>query len=330
MGKHLTSAEIGKLWVTYIGNTLSRPILTYYLKNTDDPDIKKIVSDALSLCKQIIQTIEKVLKEEKYPIPIGYTDADVNLEAPRLFADDFYLFYLRYTGKAGMSIYAMAIPLVTREDLRNFYIDTLNSTMQLIVEIDSVLMKKGLLSKPPVIPVMEKVDFIKKQNYLNGFFGNVRSLHALEIAHLYDNLDSNVASRALLIGFSQVAESEKVRQYLQRGKEITSKHIKHSSEQLHKDNLPSPPILDHLVTTSTISPFSDKLMLSHKIDMFSMKIRTYANALSLNGRRDIGAMYGRFIMDIGKYVEDGANIMIDQGWMEQPPKAANRESLSKE
>jgi hypothetical protein len=48
--------------------------------------------------------------------------------------------------------------------------------------------------------------------------------------------------------------------------------------------------LDHLVSESTFSPFSDKLMLAHKIEMFSMKIRTAGNGASLNGRRDIGGM----------------------------------------
>jgi hypothetical protein len=35
---------------------------------------------------------------------------------------------------------------------------------------------------------------------------------------------------------------------------------------------------------------SDKLMIYHKVDMFSMKIREYANGASFNGRKDIGAM----------------------------------------
>lgn len=62
--------------------------------------------------------------------------------------------------------------------------------------------------------------------------------------------------------------------------------------------------------------------------MFSMKVRTYANALSLNGRRDIGGMYAKFLTDIARYVEDGANILINEGWMEQPPQAADRDKLS--
>lgn len=87
-------------------------------------------------------------------------------------------------------------------------------------------------------------------------------------------------------------------------------------------------MIDHLVSNSTDAPFSDKLMLFHKIDMFSMKIRAYAEGVSLNGRRDIAAMYAHLMMEVGLYVEDGANIMIDRGWMERPPEAADRDNLA--
>lgn len=329
VNEKLTSAEMGKLWATYTGNTLSKYVLSYYLQHINDQDIKKVLEKALNLSEKNVENIKVIFMKDNFPIPIGFTDEDVNLAAPRLFSDEFYLHYLKYTCKAGMSIYSIAIPLMTREDIREFFINTFNSTVNLITEVNALLIAKGFYIKPPQIPTPEKVDFIKKQNYLNGFFGNVRPLHALEITHLYDNIENNVTSRAILIGFSQVAKIEKIQKFLLRGIEITNKHIEACAQLLHKENLPSHPLLDDLVSISTISPFSDKLMLWHKIEMFSMRIRSYANALSLNGRRDIGKMYAEFQMDIGLYVEDATNIMIDHGWMEQPPKAINREDLAK-
>lgn len=44
----LTSAEIGKLWATYTGNTLFTCVLSYYLKHVEDKDIKKVVENALN------------------------------------------------------------------------------------------------------------------------------------------------------------------------------------------------------------------------------------------------------------------------------------------
>ncbi|RJS50218.1 DUF3231 family protein [Bacillus sp. PK3_68] len=324
----LTSTEMGKLWVTYTGNTMAKCVLSYFLQHIDDKDIKKVVKKALNLCETLIENIKDIFIQENFPVPIGFTDEDVNLGAPRLFADEFYLHYLKYAGKAGMSIYSIAIPIMARKDIRDFYIKTLNSTINLITEVNDTLMAKGHYTMPPQIPTPDKIDFVEKQSFLKGFLGDVRSLHALEISHLYDNIENNVTSKGLLIGFSQVAKAERVKNFLLRGKEITNNQIEECSQQLHKNNLPSPPLLDDLVGTSTFSPFSDKLMVGHKIDMFSMKIRSYANAMSLNGRRDLGAMYARFLMKIGVYVEDGANIMIDHGWMEQPPKATDRKELA--
>ncbi|CAM3661863.1 DUF3231 family protein [Marinicrinis lubricantis] len=162
---------------------------------------------------------------------------------------------------------------------------------------------------------------------MNGFFGEVRPLHGLEIAHLTGNIHNDITSKALIIGFSQGARLEKVRKFLERGKHINQKHIDSFSDKLNKDNLPSPSLIDHLVTASTVPPYSDKLMVFHKVDMFSMKVREYANGASLNGRRDVGALFAKCQMDVALYVEDGANIMIEQGWMERPPEAVDRDKL---
>jgi Protein of unknown function (DUF3231) len=324
----LISTEMGKLWATYMGNTMSRCVLQYYLQHVEDKDIKKVVEDALNICESFIQTIKKIFKEENFPIPVGFNDTDVNLDAPRLFEDEFYLHYLRYTGKAGLSLYSAGTPLVIRSDIRDFFTNCITTTVTLLNEVDKVMLAKGELTKPPQIPVPDKVDFVNKQSYVKGFFGDVRPLHALEITHLYDNIDNDVTSKCLLIGFSQVAKDEDVRKFMVRGKEITNKHIKKCSQILNKDNLSAISLLDPLVSDSTVPPFSDKLMMFHKLDMFSMKIRAYANAISLNGRPDIGSIFAKFIIDIGLYVEDGASIMIDRGWMERPPEAADRDELS--
>ncbi|AGK53211.1 DUF3231 family protein [Bacillus sp. 1NLA3E] len=324
----LTSAEMGKLWAMYVGNTMSKCILSYYLKCVENQDIKNIVNNALNLSESFIQIIKDIFLHENFPIPIGFTEEDVNLDAPRLFFDEFYLHYLKYAGKAGMGLYSIAIPLVTRNDVREFFTDSLQSTVKLINEVNITLMDKGFLMSPPTIPIPLKADFVKKQKYLNGFIGNIRPLHGLEIAHLYDNLENDVTSKALIIGFAQVSKDKEIKQFFTRGKEVNQKHIELCAQKLKKEDLPSPSLIDHLVSNSTDAPFSDKLMLFHKIDMFSMKIRAYAEGVSLNGRRDIAAMYAHLMMEVGLYVEDGANIMIDRGWMERPPEAADRDNLA--
>lgn len=325
---NLTSAEMGKLWAAYNGNTMAKCVLSYYLNNVEDDDIKKVLVYALDLTKTFTQEIGAILKIANFPIPIGFTDEDVNLDAPRLFSDEFYLYYLQYAGKAGMSIYSSAISIVTRKDIQNFFVKSLSDTVKLMTETSDILKSKGLLMNAPAVPNPKEVDFVNKQSFLNGYLGDVRPLHGLEIGHLFDNINNDITSEALIVGFNQVAKHKKVRKYLERGRNINKKHIDMLSKKLNEDNLPSPSFLDHMVTASTVPPFSDKLLVAHKIDMFSMKIREYANGASLNGRRDIGALYARCLLDVSLYVEDGANIMIEHGWMEQPPITVNRNKLS--
>lgn len=325
---NLTIAEMGKLWATYSGNTMGYCVVSYYLKHVDDPDIKKVLDYALDLTQIYIQELKTLFIQENFPIPVGFTNEDVNLDAPRLFKDEFYLYYLQYIGKAGMSIYSAAIPIVTRKDIRDFFVKALSDTVELLCKVNDILKSKGMLMNAPVMPSPKKVDFINDQSYLKGYLGDVRPLHGLEVAHLYDNINNDVTSKALIIGFNQGAKQKKVRKFLERGGDINKKHIERLSKKLNEDNLPAPSLLDHLVTSSTFPAFSDKLMVFHKIDMFSMKIREYANGASLNGRRDIGAMYAQCLLDVSLYVEDGANIMIENGWMEQPPETLDRDHLS--
>lgn len=326
----LTAAEMGKLWATYIGNTMGECVTGYYLKHVDDVEIKKVLEHAQDLCQTYIHEIKKIFTETNFPIPEGFSvEDDVNIDAPRLYLDEFYLHYLQYLGKAGMSIYSVAIPLVTRKDVRKFFVNALEGAVQLMCEVNDLLKSKGKFMNPPQMPSPEGIDYVTKQSFLNDFLGDDTPLHGLEVAHLFGNINNDIASKALMLGFVQGAKREEVKKFLERGIEINQKHIEKFSSKLNQSNVPSPSLLDHLVTTSTTPAFSDKLMVYHKIDMFSMKIREYANGASLDGRKDIGALYAKCQLDVALYVEDGANLLIDHGWMEQPPLVIDREELSK-
>jgi hypothetical protein len=320
----LTTVEMGKLWATYVGNSMSVQILSYFLKHCEDEYIKTLLENGLALSTDFLRRIEVIFNKSHFPIPVGLTKDDVNLDAPRLYDDEFYVHYLKYAAKAGMSLYAVAVPLVMREDIREFFAYVNTCTTILLGQINNVLLEKHLIIKPPIIPTPERPDFINKQSYLNGWFGDVRPLHAMEITHLYDNIESNTTSKALLMGFYQTVQDEKIKSLFKRGLEMTDKVVKHCIEKLHKENLPTPTYIDHLVTTSDNPPFSDKIMLFHKLDMFTIKIRAFGNSIAVNGRRDVSAVYVRAMTNVGVFVDDAANILIDKGWLESPPKAFDR------
>lgn len=325
----LTTFEIGKLWATYMGNSMSIQILGYFLQHCDDEDIRLLLENGLALSRDFIERIEGFFNNENFPIPKGFTKEDVNLGAPRLYEDEFYAHYLKYAAKAGMSLYAVAVPLIMREDIREFFIYCNQCATVLLGQINNVLMKKRLIAKPPIIPIPKGIDKIDNQSYSYGFIGDVRPLQALEIIHLWDNIENNTTSKALLLGFYQIVKDEKIKALFKRGLNMTEKAVKQYKEKLHIEQIDSPAYLDHLVTTSSYPPFSDKIMLFHKVDMFAMKIRAFGNSLAVTARRDINMLYIRTLVNIGLFVDDGLNILIDKGWLESPPKAFDRDSLNK-
>ena len=320
----LTTFEMGKLWATYMGNSMSIQILSYFHQHCEDEEIKILLENGLALSKDFIKRIEGFFNKDHFPIPVGFTKDDVNLGAPRLYADEFYAHYLKYAAKAGISLYAVAVPLMMREDIREFFVYCNQCTTVLLGQINTVLMEKKLIAKPPIIPTPEGNIKIQKQSFLNGFMGDIRQLQALEIIHLYDNIENNTTSKALLLGFYQIVQDEKIKALFKRGLDMTDKAVKQYMEKLHMEHMQAPAYLDHLVTTSTYPPFSDRIMLFHKVDMFAMKIRAFGNSLAVTARRDIEMLYTRTLMNIGLFVNDGTNLLIDNGWMESPPMSYDR------
>lgn len=69
-------------------------------------------------------------------------------------------------------------------------------------------------------------------------------------------------------------------------------------------------------------------MLFHKMDMFSMKMRAFGNSVAVNGRHDLALLYGKSMTNISRFVKDAADIMMENGWMETPPEAVDRNHLN--
>ncbi|WP_353050342.1 DUF3231 family protein [Bacillus sp. ISL-45] len=333
MTKHeniqLTSAELAALHQNYLGDTMSVCVFGHFLEKVVDPEIKTVVEHAYDISAQHAEIIKKIFLKENIPVPIGFTEQDVNKQAPMLFSDPFYLNYVKHMARGGLAVYGFLQPHVFREDILSFYTKCLKSTIELNNEATKLLQEKGLLVRPAYIPYPDKNEFIHKQSFLSDFMGSKRTLTAMEITHLYANIQTNKLGEALAIGFSQVAKSNKVQNYLLRGKEVAEKHIKIFSGFLRDENLPVPMTWDHEISKSKESPFSDKLMMFHFGLMNFSGSGNYGMSIAASQRKDIAAIYARLNGEILLYAEDGANIMIHEGWLEQPPLAADRNDLAK-
>jgi hypothetical protein len=325
----LTSSEISNLWTSYQNDTMSKYVLRHFLAHCDDEDVRAICEQALSYAEIHIDKVTNILNEEGYPIPSGYTDKDWNPDAPRLFTDKLYLLYILNMGKFGLSSYSLALSLVYRKDIISYYSDCLDETKKLHNDAKELGMKKGVIIRQPIIPKHEKVDFVKKQSFLTGYFGNKRPLLGIEIANLHYNAERNALGEAVILAFAQVAKNKKVQTYFERGIAIARKHLEVFNDTLAESYLNGMTSQAQEVTDSTTSPFSDKLMMYHISALTASGIGQYGIAMSASPRHDLGLLYERLKLEILHYSEDGANIMINHGWMEQPPQASDRGRLSK-
>ncbi|WP_047155434.1 DUF3231 family protein [Aneurinibacillus tyrosinisolvens] len=326
---NMTSAEIANLWNTYTGDTLAKCVLSYFLEKVEDTEIRLVLEYARNNCEKHIQRITEIFYGEKYLLPHGFTSEDVNVDAPRLYTDTFFLYYIKQMARMGLAAYSVALPLAARSDVRDFFKDCIASSTELDDKATQVLLSKGIYVRPPYISSPEKVGFVQRQNFLVDFFGDHRPLQVIEITHLYGNIQTNTLGKALLMGFSQVAESNEVREFMLRGKEISMKHIEVFSSTLRDEDLPVTQTWDDLVMDSRVSPFSDKLMMAHTVALIGTGIANYGASMGLSMRTDLTTNYARLAAEVGKYGYDGANLMIDKGWLEQPPQAPNRDGLSK-
>jgi hypothetical protein len=326
----LTSAELSQLWATYMNDTSSICMLNQFLAKAEDEEIRPLIDHALQLSQAHIQKITDIFNKENYPIPYGFKlEKDVDVSAPRLYSDAYVLTFLDQMGKIGLQAYSIGVSLSAREDVYRFLNECLAESSALSRQATEVLLSKGLYIRPPYIDTPEGIDFVKSQSFLTGYFGERRPLVGTEITNLFANFQRNALGVATLIGFSQVAQSKEVRKFMMRGKEIASKHCEVFGSIMREDDLPVPMGWDTEITGSTTYTFSDKIMMFYTTALIALSVGYYGASMAGSPRRDMGTQYSRLTSEILKYAEDGANILIKHGWLEEPPRALDRDELAK-
>lgn len=325
----LTAPEISSLWTQYLFDTMSICFIKYALEHLEDDDIIDIYKLALEYSERHVLRIQELLKGDNFPIPHGFTEEDVNIHAPPLFQDPFYLQYMYIMTLQGITGYALSLSTSIRSDIRKYYIDCNMEVTNLFEKTIDTLLSKGLFSRPPVITPAQSIDFVNQQSFLTGWFGKRRPLTAMEIGDITFNMNKMNLHVALKVGFSQVAHSDRVRQYINRGREISDKHIQAFDTIFREEKLNSPISWQSLVTNSTTSPFSDKFMMYQVQLSTQLAIAYYGTALSVTARRDLALKYIRLTAELLRFAEDGTNLMIDMNWLEEPPTASDRRTLTK-
>jgi hypothetical protein len=326
--KKLTASELADLFANFQGDSMFTCVFEHFLQVVEDDEVKDYVEFALSLSKRHVKQVSDIFTLENIPIPIGFGEQDVRKDAPRLFSDMFMIFYITQMASISMTIYSSAYGNASRQDIMNYFRNNINDSAETYERGIHLLLSKGMDLSSPTIPYAKKVDFVEEKSFISIITGRDRPLIAPEIKHLQFLLNTNILGKSLMIGFSQVASSQKIRKYFHEGAKLAGKQIKGLSIVLEKQDLPSPKLFDAHVTDSTSSPFSDKLLMFHGSLAGSVALTNMGTALGQMMRHDLATEIMAFIPVIGKYNNDGLNMMIEHGWVEEPFTAADRKKLS--
>ncbi|MFC0270839.1 DUF3231 family protein [Metabacillus herbersteinensis] len=320
----LSSTEIASLWSTYIFDSASICFFKHFLQHLKDEEVVSIVNEALKLSQTNMNYIENIFAKEQFPIPQGFSDGDVNLSAPALFDDLYALSFVYGMSRIGLFNYGIFTSNVARDDVLELFSQILVSTNGLYKTAVRCMLSKGIYDRPPKIPYPNKVEFVEKQSFLTGWFGERRPINSLELTEIFFNIERNYFGVLLLYGLIQVVEDKEVKEYLKRGKDLANKQIEYLNNLLKEEDLLGTVPVEMEVTDSKVSPFTEKLIMFLITSLNATSFTYFGHALSVTMRRDLAANYSKLLTEVMAYSEDGVNIMIDRGWMEKPPGAIER------
>lgn len=328
---NLTASEIGALWTEYMNDSMSKQILGFMLQHIKDGEIKSVVQKAHTLSTHREEALISIFKNEQYAIPIGFTEQDVNMNAPWLFTDTFCLTYVNHMARVGMIAYSGFVAVSYRKDMVNHFSGGLKDINKLYKESLNISLQKGINARHPHIEVPKETDFVESKKYYSGLnpFNEKRPLNAVEISHLYLNIMTNSLGFKLCLAFAQTTHSKEIQDFMLRGKEVSQKHNKLFTDTLMKDDIESPHVPDIGISDSTTQTFTDKLMMFHISLLMSTGTGNYATASAASQRSDLAVNYERLSLEVSRLAKSGADIMIKNNYLEQPPGTTNREKLAK-
>ena len=185
--KKLTAAEVSALWLQYMGDSMAICVYKYFLEIVENNEIKSILKLALQLAESHIKKIEKIFKNANFRAPMGFKENDVNLNAPRLFSDQFLLFYSYIMTIHGLTSYSLAITTSERSDIQNYFFECTVTSKELFQKIVDLAKTQPKFSSVPNIPSPHGAEFIESIGIISNLIGDKRPLNSSEISNLFFN-----------------------------------------------------------------------------------------------------------------------------------------------
>ncbi|WEG14650.1 DUF3231 family protein [Pullulanibacillus sp. KACC 23026] len=316
----LTAAEVSALWLQYLGDSMAICVYNYFLNIVENKEIEGILESALSLAEDHINKITDFFKNSDFQLPLGFTESDVNVHAPRLFSDQFLLFYSYIMTIHGLTAYSLAITNAEREDIQNYFTECTLTSKELFQKIMATAKNQPKFTSVPSVPSPHGIQFIESPRFLSNLLGEKSPLNSSEISTLFFNSTKTGLIKSLSLAFSRVAVREDVRQFMLKNTKLANEDAESFNAILKEANLPIPEKWDDDILLTSVSPFSDKLIMFHSGFLVNAAITYYGASIGSSFRSDILATYSKVFAHA---MEAGAlsfKIMVKHKWLERQPE----------
>jgi hypothetical protein len=330
--KPISASEVGTLWQTYQEKTLIMRFLEYFIEKADDQQARNILGGLWQELNYFVNEMEQLFEQQGIVKPRGFTSEDVDLEAPKLYDNGFDILFIRVLKQVSMGMYTLNMNMAYDDRVMQLYEGLTTVTQKIYKLATFYLFEKGILSQPPKVTMPKVNEIIESKKYMKGtkLFGDKRALNDLEIGILHHNLESNNIGMQLITGFAQCAQNKEAKQYFLQGKELAKKQIKVMEDLLLESDIQLTASSSGTVTTSTVPPFSDKLMMHciYILNGFGLVGAGAGAFFSL--RNDLSMKSILLAKDVYFFAQEGIEIKIKNGWFEEPPQMEDRSRIIKE
>lgn len=319
----MSSSEFGALWMTYHKKSLILRMLEYFIEKSDDQKAKDLMTKLWKQLHPKIIEMKTMFENEGAAIPDRFTKEDVNLEAPKLWDNGFDIMFCRVLKEISMAMYVFHLTMSYRKDIIKLYRDLTEITQTFYGNFTQYLLEKNLFTGPNFVTMPKSTDYITdKRSYSKGtnIFGKKRALNTVEFGYMYQTVETNITGMQLLKGFIQTTKDEDVKKYFTNGKELSKEIVSEISSILLEDNIQLPATPGGTVTSSTMAPFSEKLMMFCNYLLGGLAIGGGGFSAGFSIRNDLQSKNATFAKDIFQYQRNGTILMMSKGWLEEPPK----------
>src|SRR5699024_7222017 len=199
-----------------------------------------------------LEQLLAIYEQNQFAVPNGFSEQDVNMEAPRLFTDIFCLSYVNHIARVGMVTYGGFVAMSARKDIRDYFTHALEKSTSLFNQSMDISLSKGINARHPYMEVPKEMFYVHSKKYMSGLnpFSDKRSLNAIEVSHLYMNILTNSIGLKLCIAFAQTSQTKKIQDFMLREKAISKKHIKVFVDKLLQNDMEAPHVPDVAVSDS--------------------------------------------------------------------------------